>query len=178
MTDTVAGGRPHSFFALLQRDLRAKARHLYGVDDLRALVRALAADGSSAVILFRISQALRDWHLSPAAWLMTKLNKLLNGVTIGAGARIAPGFVIQHSVGVVINTNAVLGEECILEGGVVIGASDRRSPTIADHVYIGSGACVIGGVSVGAGSKIGANAVVVKDIAPKSTVVGIPAREL
>lgn len=159
-------------------DIRAKAQLMYGSQSPASLVRALAADGASAVFLFRAAQLFARWRLAPLAWLATKLNKLMNGITIGVGARIGRGFAIQHSVGIVINRSAVIGPGCVLESGVVIGAVDRRSPELGAGVYVGSGAKVIGGVRVGAGSRIGANAVVVKDVPPGSTAVGIPARIL
>lgn len=160
--------------SVLRSDIRAKAELMYESTGWQAIARALAADGASAVILFRLGQLFNGAKLAPLAWLTMKFNKLLNGVTIGASASIGPGFVIQHSVGVVINGRTVMGANCILEGGVVIGVVNRRSPVIGSGVYIGAGAKIIGGVAVGDGCKIGANAVVVKDAAAGSTIVGVP----
>lgn len=160
----------------LAQDLNAKAELMYGSTSVASLARAAVADGGSAVLLFRLSKLVTRWGLTPLAWLLTKTNKVLNGITIGVGADIAPGFVIQHSVGVVINGRAVIGPNCVLEGGVVIGSVERRNPILEGNVYVGSGAKVIGDVRIGAGSKIGANSVVVKDVPAGVTVVGIPAR--
>lgn len=160
----------------LVTDFRTKSRHMYERAAVKDVLRALASDGSSAMVLFRLSQLLRRLRLSPGAWLVMKLNKMLNGITIGAGADVAPGFVIQHSVGIVINGGAKIGPGCILEGGVVIGSAHRQSPTLGEGVYVGSGAKIIGGINLGPGARVGANAVVVKDVPAGATVVGIPAR--
>lgn len=160
--------------SVVRSDIRAKAQLMYDSTSLSAVARALAADGASAVILFRLCQLFSQARATPVAWLMIKLNKVLNGVTIGSAASIGPGFVIQHSVGVVINGRAVLGADCVIEGGVVIGAVNRRSPVIGSGVYMGAGAKVIGGVTIGDDCKIGANAVVVKDAPVGSTVLGVP----
>ncbi|MBB2890186.1 serine acetyltransferase [Flexivirga oryzae] len=161
-------------FSVLRSDFRAKAELMYGSTSASAILRAVAADGASAVILFRIGQIFSRARLAPFAFLLMKLNKLFNGVTIGSGASIGQGFVIQHSVGVVINGRAVMGANCVLEGGVVIGAVDRWSPQIGSGVYIGSGAKIVGRVTIGDNCKVGANAVVVKDAPAGSTIVGVP----
>src|ERR1039457_2251482 len=96
--------------------------------------------------------------------------------TIGRNADIAPGFVIVHSLGVVINTNVRAGRNFVVYHNVTVGAVRNRSPIVGDNVYIGAGAIVIGGVRIGSDVRIGANAVVTKDVPDGATVVGIPAR--
>ena len=95
---------------------------------------------------------------------------------IGRRADLGPGLVILHSVGLVVNTAVRGGENVIVEGCVTIGAEKGRSPTLGDHVFIGSGARVLGAVSVGNGARIGANAVVLADLPDGATAVGIPAK--
>lgn len=161
---------------VLLEDLAAKAEVMYSATSRNYLIRAAAADGGTAIILFRGARMFADLGMAPIAWFLTTLNRMLNGVTIGLRADIAPGFVLQHSVGVVINGKAVIGPHCVLEGGVVIGSVRRENPVLEAGVYIGSGAKIIGGVVVGEDSRIGANAVVVKDVPRGSTVVGVPGR--
>jgi serine O-acetyltransferase len=84
--------------------------------------------------------------------------------------------VILHSVGVVINTNVRAGRNLVIYHGVTLGEERHKSPTLGDNVYIGAGAKVIGGVRIGSDVRIGANAVVTKDVPDGATVVGIPAR--
>ena len=84
--------------------------------------------------------------------------------------------IILHSIGLVVNTGVRAGTHCTMENGVTIGAEKGRAPVLGNHVYIGSGARIIGGVTVGNNVRIGANAVVVKDVPDNATVVGVPAR--
>lgn len=160
-------------------DLRVKAHRLYSSTSTTSLLKATLSDGASAVALFRLSELLNRSHLGAVGILVSKLNKVMNGAVIGRGATIGPGFVIQHPVGVVINGSAVLGKDCLIQGGVVIGAdASRISPTLGDNVDVGAGAKLIGPISIGNGVQIGANAVVVKDMPAGVTAVGIPARPL
>jgi serine O-acetyltransferase len=95
---------------------------------------------------------------------------------IGRGADFGPGFVILHSFGVVINSQVRGGRNVVIEHGVTIGAEKDTSPVLGDDVFIGAGAKIIGGVRIGSRVKIGANAVVTKDVPDDATVVGVPAR--
>ena len=106
------------------------------------------------------------------------LNKWINGCVIGVRARFGPGLVLVHPIGVVINSSVRGGARVSIESGVVIGDNRGRSPTLGNDIFVGSGAKVIGGVQVGDGARIGANAVVTKDVPAGVTVVGIPARPL
>jgi len=97
---------------------------------------------------------------------------------IGVKARFGPGFVLIHPIGVVINSSVRGGSNVWLESGVVIGDNRGRSPVLGDDVFVGSGAKVIGGLTVGNRAQVGANAVVTRDVPADVTVVGIPARPL
>lgn len=161
--------------ALVLQDLRAK-QALYSQDGERcSLARAAMADGTIATVLYRLQSQLAAWRLAPLAWLVHLGNKWINGCVIGVRARFGPGFVLIHPVGVVINSRVIGGRNVWLESGVVIGDNRGASPRLGDDIFVGSGAKVIGGVRLGDGARVGANAVVLHDVPAGTTVVGIPA---
>jgi serine O-acetyltransferase len=104
----------------------------------------------------------------------------LTGIEIHPGAAIGPGFFIDHGMGVVIGETAEIGANVTLYHGVTLGGTSwkkgKRHPTLEDDVVVGSGAKVLGPITIGARTRIGANAVVVKDVPPDSVVVGVPGR--
>lgn len=106
--------------------------------------------------------------------------KFRYGISISPNTKIGKGFYIGHFGGIVVNSNAIIGENCVIMQGVTIGASNRGStkgvPTIGNHVYMGAGAKIIGNVRIGNYSAIGANAVVTKDVPDYAVVGGIPAK--
>jgi serine O-acetyltransferase len=157
-------------------DLREKAKWSYESDRLPALAKTLATDGTLAMILYRLMQSSRAHGLAPLEMVFNKMNSVLGGCIIGRGAEFGPGFVLIHSDGVVINGNVKAGSNVHIEHQVTIGAERRQSPEIGSDVFIGAGAKIIGSVKIGDGARIGANAVVIHDVPPHTTVVGIPAR--
>lgn len=160
----------------LKADLQAKRRLYSQYGDTSSLLRVMLADGTSAGVLYRLQEAFMRWHLAPLALFVHWFNKVVNGCVIGVNARFGQGFVLIHPVGVVINSAVRGGANVWLESGVVIGDNRGGVPRLGDDVFVGSGAKIIGGVDVGHRSKIGANAVVLHDVAAGTTVVGIPAR--
>ncbi len=164
----------------IMADLRYKAECYYGQSSGKSVLKVLFSDGTSAMVLYRIAGFFRRIHLSPIGWLFLELNKFLNGCVIGRNASFEEGFVIMHSQGVVINASVRGGKNIVVESGVVIGAAKNglpvEVPILKDNIFIGSGAKILGGITVGNNVKIGANAVVVKDVPDGATVVGIPAR--
>jgi serine O-acetyltransferase len=129
------------------------------------------------------------WGHRLAHWLWTHGLKLLGrgvshlvraltGIEIHPGARIGPGFFIDHGMGVVIGETAEIGADVTLYHGVTLGgtslAKGKRHPTLEDRVVVGAGAKILGAITVGADSRIGANAVVVRLVPPNSVVVGVP----
>jgi serine O-acetyltransferase len=136
----------------------------------------LVSDGTTAQIFYRTMRFCQTHHLKPLACIIYRLNAAIGHAVIGRGADIGPGFVLIHSFGVVINSNVRAGRGLVIEHGVTIGAEKRQTPVLGDNVFIGAGAKVIGGVRIGSDVKIGANAVVTKDVPDGATVVGIPAR--
>ncbi|MBV8556792.1 MAG: serine acetyltransferase [Planctomycetaceae bacterium] len=165
-----------SLFRLIGADLRRKALWCYESDRPVALLKVLLTDGTPAMILYRLMQWSRRWRLAPLEILFNKLNAVCCNCIIGRGAEFGPGLVLIHSTGVVINGRVRGGSNVLIEHQVTIGAERRQNPVIGDDVFLGAGAKVLGPVSIGDGARIGANAVVVDDIPPHCTVVGIPAR--
>jgi serine O-acetyltransferase len=141
----------------------------------------LAYPGLHAIWLHRVAH--RMWQrpgLRLAARLLSNVNRSLTGIEIHPGARIGRRFFIDHGMGVVIGETAEVGDDVMLYHGVTLGGRSanrgKRHPTVEDGVTIGAGARVLGPVRVGAGTQIGANAVVVRDVPSGVVVVGIPGR--
>jgi len=129
------------------------------------------------------------WGHRVSHWLWTHGHKLLarwvsqtmrglTGIEIHPGATLGPGFFIDHGMGVVIGETAEIGANVTLYHGVTLGgtslAKGKRHPTLGDNVVVGTGAKVLGAITIGEGSRIGANAVVVRSVPPNSVVVGVP----
>lgn len=158
-------------------DIRAKARWLYRDDSTCFFLRACLSDATLSVVLYRAMASCNSiWLLKPIAFLFHKLNAVLCGCVIGVNARFGKNFIILHSVGIVINSAVVGGDDIVLESGVVIGAEKDQSPQLGSRIFFGSGAKIVGGLIVSDDSIIGANAVVVKDVAEKTVVGGVPAK--
>jgi serine O-acetyltransferase len=159
-------------------DLRAK-QALYGQYGVPcSLLQALRSDGSSAMALYRLQHWLWRWRALPLAWAVQWFNKVLNGCMIGLQAEFGAGLVLIHPVGVVINSAVRGGRNVWIESGVVIGDNHGRVPRLGDDVFIGAGAKVLGGVTLGDRCRVGANAVVLADVPAGATAVGVPARVL
>lgn len=157
-------------------DLRQKANWLYESRSPRAMVKVLLTDGTAAMIAYRMMQWSRKYHLAPVEMFWNKYNAVFCNCIIGRGADFGPGFVLIHSMGVVINGSVKGGSRVFIEHQVTIGAERRASPSLGNDVFIGAGAKLVGAVNVGDGARIGANAVVVEDVPEHCTVVGIPAK--
>jgi serine O-acetyltransferase len=160
----------------IKSDLLKKSNYMYGNIKITSLVKVILSDGTSAMVIYRISSFFQRNHLPVLGMLFSRFNVILNSIVIGQGAVIGKGFVIMHTVGVVINGNAKIGKNAIIQSGVVIGSVKHKSPEIGDNVSIGAGAKIIGNVNVGNNVDIGANAVVIKDVPSNVTAVGIPAK--
>jgi len=161
---------------LISSDVRAKAAWLYGGASARNVIKALCADGTAAMIVYRLMEACQAARLYPLAMLFNKLNSVFGHCVIGRGARFGPEFVLIHSHGVVINSAVRGGRGVKLEHEVTIGAERGESPVLGDNVFVGAGARILGAVKIGDGARIGANAVVVDDVPAGATAVGVPAR--
>ena len=138
--------------------------------------------GPKAIFLYRIGNAFYRSHLFFLARLVSEIARLLTGIEIHPGAKIGRRLVIDHGMGVVIGETAEIGDDCIIFHGVTLGGIKfdpvKRHPTVGNKVLIGTGAKVLGPVILGHGSRVGANAVVTKDVPAGTTVVGNPAKPL
>ena len=136
--------------------------------------------GLHAVLWHRMAHALWRTGLHGLARFVSHIGRFLTGIEIHPGARIGRRLFIDHGMGVVIGETAEIGDDVLIYHGVTLGGLSgqpgKRHPTIGNAVAIGAGAQVLGPITIGDGARIGANAVVTKDVAPNCTVVGIPAR--
>jgi serine O-acetyltransferase len=134
--------------------------------------------GLHALWGYRLAHWLWTHRLKlPGRWV-SHLARALTGIEIHPGAKIGPGFFIDHGMGVVVGETAEVGTDVTLYHGVTLGGTSltkgKRHPTLEDRVVVGAGAKILGAITVGADSRIGANAVVVKSVPPNSVVVGVP----
>lgn len=163
-------------FNLIRTDLKRKqAIYLADGSDV-PMWKVFLSDGTSANIIYRLMQQCASGWLMPVAMLLQYLNKFINHCVIGIKVDFGIGFVLMHPVGVVINSKVSGGINVTLESGVVIGDTKGASPLLGNNIFIGAGAKVIGGLSIGDDVNVGANAVVLKDVSSKTTAVGVPAK--
>lgn len=138
----------------------------------------LAYSGLHAIWLYRVAHSLWLRHARISARILSQLTRFFTGVEIHPGAVIGRRFFIDHGMGVVIGETSVIGDDVTLYHGVTLGGTSlekgRRHPELGDRVTVGAGAKVLGNIQIGADSRIGANAVVVKSVPENSVVVGIP----
>ena len=141
----------------------------------------LTYNGMHAIWMYRLTHLLWKLRLKMLAKILSSLTRLLTGVEIHPAARIGKNVVIDHGTGVVIGETAIIAEGVLIYHGVTLGGTgnergEKRHPTICTGAMIAAGAKILGDIKVGAYSKVGANAVVLKDVPDYSTAVGIPAR--
>lgn len=138
--------------------------------------------GPKAIALHRVAHALYSNGFFFPARAVSELSRWLTGIEIHPGARLGRRLVIDHGMGIVMGETTEVGDDCIIFHGVTLGGAKfdpvKRHPTLGNKVMIGAGAKLIGPVKIGDGARVGANAVVVKDVPPGVTVVGNPAQAL
>ena len=136
--------------------------------------------GFYAIFVYRIAHELYNMKVPFIPRIMTEHAHSVTGIDIHPGATIGKGLVIDHGAGVVIGETAEIGDNCTIYQGVTLGGTGKeqgkRHPTIMENVTLSAGAKVLGGFTVGQGAKIGAGAVVLKEVPPYATVVGVPGR--
>lgn len=134
--------------------------------------------GVHALLSHRVAHALQEGGVPVVPRSIAYVSRALTGIEIHPAAEIGDGLFIDHGTGVVIGETAVIGNDVTLYQGVTLGgtgfATGKRHPTIEDNVTIGSGAKLLGPITIGHGAKVGANSVVINDVPENSTVVGNP----
>ncbi len=154
--------------SVLERDPAARSR----------LEVFLVYSGLHAIWVHRISHWLWKRNVKFFARWLSQIGRGLTGIEIHPGAIIGPGFFIDHGMGVVIGETAEIGADVTLYHGVTLGGTSlekgKRHPTLGDRVVVGAGAKILGAITIGEDSRIGANAVVVTSVPPNSVVVGVP----
>jgi serine O-acetyltransferase len=140
----------------------------------------LCYPGFHALVIHRISHRLWRLRCPLVPRLLSQGARFLTGVEIHPGAVIGHGVFIDHGMGVVIGETSVIGNNCLLYQGVTLGGTGKqegkRHPTLQDNVVVGAGAKVLGAITVGSNTRIGAGSVVLRNVDADSTVVGIPGR--
>lgn len=155
--------------SVLERDPAARSR----------LEVLLCYPGLWAVWFQRVSHGLWRMHLRLPARVLSQIARFLTGVDIHPGALLGRRLFIDHAAGVVIGETAIVGSDVTIYQGVTLGGTGKgqgkRHPTVCDGVFIGNNANVLGNITVGENSRVGAGSVVLSDVPPNSTVVGVPA---
>jgi serine O-acetyltransferase len=145
-----------------------------------ALEVVFTSPGLHAIALHRAANWLWRRGLLLPSRLLSHLNRGLTGIEIHPGARIGDGVFIDHGMGVVIGETAIVGNNVTMYQGVTLGGTGKergkRHPTIEENAVIGVGASILGAVTIGEGARVGAGSVVLKDVPPHTTAVGLPAR--
>lgn len=134
--------------------------------------------GFHALLIHRLAHKLCEWNFKWLARFVSHIARWLTGIEIHPGATIGRRVFIDHGMGIVIGETAEIGDDSTLYHGVTLGGTSwnkgKRHPTLGKGVVVGAGAKILGPITIGDGAKIGSNAVVVKDVPPGATVVGIP----
>jgi serine O-acetyltransferase len=135
-----------------------------------------------AMLFYRLAHPLYWLGVPFVPRLLSQIGRFLTGIEIHPGAVIGWGLFIDHGMGVVIGETAIVGCDVLLFHGVTLGGVDarpgRRHPLLGDSVVVGAGAKILGAITIGSGAKVGAQSVVLSDVPPNATAVGIPARVL
>ncbi len=173
--------------------VKTTSQHLATVEDFRMIFERdpaarnglevlLCYPGFHALVCHRLAHWLHLRHIPLIPRLISHLARLFTGVEIHPGAVIGKGVCIDHGMGVVIGETAIVGDYCLIYQGVTLGGTGKeigkRHPTLGSHVVVGAGAKVLGNIYVGDRVRIGAGAVVLRDVPSSCTVVGIPGRTI
>ncbi len=165
-------------FSTIRADLRAAIERDPAARG--ALDVVLSYPGFHALLAHRAIHALYRTGLPLVPRLLSNWSRFLTGIEIHPAARIGNGVFIDHGMGVVIGETSEVGDGCTIYQGVTLGGRSlsrgKRHPTLGRGVVVGVGACVLGAITIGDGARVGGGSVVVKDVPPNATVVGVPAR--
>ncbi len=164
--------------AEIRRDVAAAHSRDPAARGVSAIEIVATWPGVHALLAHRVAHAIHAAGVPLVPRVIAVLSRAFTGIEIHPAAKVGNGFFIDHGMGVVIGETAEIGDSVTLYQGVTLGGTGfqagKRHPTIEDNVTIGSGAKLLGPITVGHGSKIGANSVVIHDVPPNSTVVGNP----
>ena len=164
--------------AEIRQDVGAAQTRDPAARDVGSLEILMLWPGVHALLAHRVAHALHSVGVPILPRLIATIARSITGIEIHPAATVGRGFFIDHGMGVVVGETAEIGDDVTLYQGVTLGgtgfATGKRHPTVQDNVTIGSGAKLLGPITVGHGSKIGANSVVIHDVPPNSTVVGNP----
>lgn len=162
----------------IRKDIRAVFNHDPAAVSIIEVM--LAYPGFHARQFHRLAHVLWKWRIPILPRLVSHLSRFLTGIEIHPGAKIGDGLFIDHGMGVVIGETSVIGDNVVLYQGVTLGGTSqqrtKRHPTLGNNVLVGVGARLIGAITIGDNSKVGAGSVVVTSVPPNATVVGVPGR--
>ena len=165
-------------FERMKRDVRAALERDPAARS--ALEVALCYPGVHAIWIHRIAHGLWTTGWRVMARFVSHVGRFMTGIEIHPAARLGEGLFIDHGMGVVIGETAEVGENVTILHGVTLGGTslkrEKRHPTLGDNVVVGAGAKILGAFTIGAGSRIGAGSVVVREVPENSVVVGVPGR--
>jgi serine O-acetyltransferase len=140
----------------------------------------LCYPGVHALAFHRLAHRLWRAGWPGSARLVSHVSRFLTGIEIHPAARLGDGLFIDHGMGIVIGETAEIGDNVSLLQGVTLGGTstrrEKRHPTLRDNVTVGAGAKIIGAITIGENSRVGAGSVVVRDVPPNAVVVGVPGR--
>jgi serine O-acetyltransferase len=167
-----------TIMAEVRRDVAAAQSRDPAAAGVGTLEILLAWPGVQALLAHRVASLMFRARVPLLPRIVATVARSVTGIEIHPAAEIGKGLFIDHGMGVVIGETAKVGDDVTVYQGVTLGgtgfATGKRHPTVEDHVTIGSGAKLLGPIVVGHGAKIGANTVVIHDVPPNATVVGIP----
>lgn len=169
---------PGAFAATVMEDVRAVRENDPAA---RSAVEILTAyPGLHAIWLHRFAHKLYNRGLTTTARLISHFARAITGVEIHPGATLGHRVFIDHGMGVVIGETAVVGDDCLIYKGVVLGGTSldrhKRHPSLGRGVVVGSNACILGNIQVGDGARVGSGSVVIRDVPAGATAVGVPSR--
>ncbi len=159
------------------RDIKAISKN----DPASRNIEFLLYPGFRAIVFHRFIHFLWNLGIPFIPRLLSEINRWMTGLEIHPGASIGPGLFVDHGMGVVVGETTTMGSDCVIFHNVTLGGTGKhtgkRHPTIGDNVFIGTGATLLGPITVGSNVKIGANSFIVMcDVPSNCTVAGTPAR--
>jgi serine O-acetyltransferase len=155
-------------WAIMERDPAAKS----------ILEVVLLYPGLHAIVSYRVAHAMWQLRIPFLPRMLSQMARFFTGIEIHPGAQIGRSLFIDHGMGVVIGETSIIGDNVTLYQSVTLGGTGKetgkRHPTLGDNIVVGTGAKILGNITIGSNSYVGANAVVLKSVPPNSTVVGVP----